>query len=293
MRLDRSLTLALSRPWRRLAGRPPGPGIPVLMYHSIGAEISPGRHAYFRTATTPGTFLRHMKTLRRRGVRTLTLSQAAFELANPSLAPAGPAVALTFDDAYLDFRTAAWPVLESLGMSATVFVSTAYMGRDFPAGPRCMATADVLALARAGVEIGSHTVTHPQLVDVPRLRLWAELGQSHATLSGIVGHPVTSFSYPYRFPSERASFRRQLEAALVECGYRQGVTTTIGIADTACDSLFMRRLPINDDDDDALFAAKLDGDYDWMRRVQSMRKALRRLVPARTPPTPAAQAESP
>jgi hypothetical protein len=56
------------------------------------------------------------------------------------------------------------------------------------------------------------------------------------------------------------------------------VTTAIGVANGADEPLFLRRLPINDADDDALFRAKLDGDYDWLQRPQSVRKQWRAFV---------------
>src|SRR5262249_25868367 len=134
------------------------------------------------------------------------------------------------DDGLLDFRTEAFPVMRELGIPATVFVSTAFIGGTFIDGRRCLAAGDIAELAAAGVEFGSHTMTHPQLHDTPAVDGFEELAGSATRLSQILGGGVESFSYPFRFPSEDAAFVAGLAESLERCGYRQGVTTAIGVA---------------------------------------------------------------
>lgn len=275
MRLDRQFTLGLVRPWSRIMAPERPAGIPILMYHSISDDLDQRRGPYFRTVTSPARFRRHMSTLRARGMRALTLSEAARQMAEPAPANAAPAVVVTFDDGYLDFRTAAFPIMQEFGMSATVFVSTGYIGRPFIDGRPCMSANDIMALADQGVEFGSHTVTHPQLLNVSRTQMRDELAQSRQAMTSMLGQAVGSFSYPFRFPSEHPAFTAELTIALAACGYRQGVTTTIGVAGSDDPPYFLRRLPVNDCDDDALFNAKLDGHYDWVQHLQSARKRFR------------------
>ena len=47
------------------------------------------------------------------------------------------------------------------------------------------------------VEIGSHTATHPVLSALPPKIQRKEIEESKACLEEILGHPVTSFAYPY------------------------------------------------------------------------------------------------
>ncbi len=86
---------------------------------------------------------------------------------------------VTFDDAYRSVRDAL-PILERLGIQATVFVCTDYAreGRALdlppldrvPAADReelaTMSWDELRELAERGVEIGSHTRTHPNLREV-------------------------------------------------------------------------------------------------------------------------------
>jgi len=267
--------MGMVRPLRALARPARAATIPILMYHSISDDLDERRGPYYRTVTSPARFRRHMETLRRRGYRALTLADAARELAGPQRADAAPAVAVTFDDGYDDFRTAAFPVMRDLGIAATVFVSTGFLGKPFLDGRPCLGAADVEALAAQGVEFGSHTVTHPQLHDVPATRRREELSRSRETIAALVGGSVPSFCYPFRFPSEDPAFTASLVEELSVCGYHQGVTTTIGVARPGDPGYLLCRVPVNDCDDDAFFEAKLDGHYDWLRLPQSARKQLR------------------
>ena len=275
MRFDRQFTVGVVRPLRRAARMSPAPGIPILMYHSISDDLDTQRRPYYRTVTSPARFRQHMATLRRRGVRTLTLSEAMRSLAAPASVQETPAVVVTFDDGYLDFKTTAFPIMQEMGVSATVFVSTGYLGKPFFDGRPCLREGDLESLACQGVEFGSHTVTHPQLRQVPRTQMVDELAMSRHRMTELLGKGVASFSYPFRFPSEDPSFMAELTTALVDCGYQQGVTTAIGVANQGDPRYFLRRLPVNDCDDDAFFEAKLDGHYDWLRFPQSARKQLR------------------
>jgi hypothetical protein len=66
-----------------------------------------------------------------------------------------------------------------------------------------------------------------------------------------------------------------LRERLSECGYRNGVSTMVGRAGPGDDCFFLKRLPINDADDEALFRAKLEGGYDWLHQVQYASKLIR------------------
>jgi len=63
---------------------------------------------------------------------------------------------------------------------------------------RFLTLAEVLELDLGGaIEVGSHTVTHPFLSALPAASQQNEIEQSKADLEEIIGHPVTSFAYPY------------------------------------------------------------------------------------------------
>ena len=135
---------------------------------------------------------------------------------------------------------------------------------------------EVRELRKAGVVFGSHTMSHPQLHSVSRAQLETELRCSKETIESELGERITGFSYPYAFPDDDREFTKRLQTQLEECGYEAGVTTVLGSVQKSEDRFTMKRLPANSCDDPALFQAKLEGDYDWLRRAQYVRKLLKR-----------------
>lgn len=275
MRLDRLATLYVFQP---LAARRTGAGagIPILMYHSISAEPETG-HPYFHTRTSPERFAAQIYFLRENGYSTVPLVDVPDLLAGGRREIRKPLV-ITFDDGYRNFYTHAGPILAESGFTATVFLPTGFLGNPRKQLHRldCMTWDEVRELDRAGIEFGSHTVTHPKLVELQRAQVERELRDSQKMLEDELGKAVRAFAYPYAFPETARSFLEFLKDTLIRCNYRVGVTTMIGTATADDDRLFLRRLPVNSADDDALLQAKLDGGYDWLYGLQRLKKSLRR-----------------
>jgi peptidoglycan/xylan/chitin deacetylase (PgdA/CDA1 family) len=88
---------------------------------------------------------------------------------------------------------------------------------------RCLAPDEVSALTANGlVEIGAHTVSHPVLARLSAAEQRAEIRESQATLSKLVGGPVESFAYPY---GEEGDYDESTEAELAAAGFERACTT--------------------------------------------------------------------
>ena len=83
---------------------------------------------------------------------------------------------------------------------------------------------DVREMARLGFEVGSHTVSHPNLGEVDRDRAWEELTTSRAVLEGELGRPVRWFAYPFGGPND---LRPEFVPLIREAGY-EGAVSAIG-----------------------------------------------------------------
>jgi peptidoglycan/xylan/chitin deacetylase (PgdA/CDA1 family) len=286
MRLDRFLTLWLFRPLHRLGLGTEGFRLPILMYHSISdgpeADLSP----YYMVCTSPRRFAEHMQWLAETGWQGVTLGQGLDVMAGKRPMSARP-VAITFDDGFRDFYTAAYPILQRHGFSATIYLPTALIGDDRRAfkSRECLTWSEVAELHQAGIEVGSHTVNHPTLVELSWPEIESEISNSKSEIERRLGYTVTSFAYPYAFPQAEKRFAKHFRELLVKAGYQCGVTTAIGRARVNDDSLQLPRLPINSADDRLLLEAKLGGAYDWLAIPQAIAKtAQQSFRPAKTRP---------
>jgi peptidoglycan/xylan/chitin deacetylase (PgdA/CDA1 family) len=276
LRADRIATLYFVHPLQRLLRRV-STGVPILMYHSISANIEVHRSAYFHTCTDPQVFREHIAFLARNGYRAIGLGEAVRRLED-DIDTGEKQVVLTFDDGFEDFYTDAFPILSTHGYTATVFLPTAFIGntsRRFN-GTSCLTWSQVRELRGAGIEFGSHTVTHPQLRTLRTVDIQRELRSSKEQIEEQLGGLAASFSYPYAFPEEDGAFRQRLRDMLAESGYENGVSTIIGTTGRCDDRFLMRRLPLNSSDDLRLLGAKLDGGYDWLHGLQYAAKVTRR-----------------
>lgn len=205
------------------------------------------------------------------------------------------AVVITFDDGHSDNYTNAFPVLQSLGVPATVFLSTAYIGsagtfwfdqityvlfrasaglltipgiktslnlsdassrrqaadivrehlKSLPDEKRrtlidhiigmlggvnvnsidvglsgAMTWDQVREMSRAGIEFGSHAVSHPILAQLDDAALERELVESRLAIEKIVGRPVNIIAYP---DGGTSAFDERVIAAVKRAGYQLGL----------------------------------------------------------------------
>jgi peptidoglycan/xylan/chitin deacetylase (PgdA/CDA1 family) len=151
-------------------------------------------------------------------------------------------IALTFDDGFRNFLQHGLPILEKYRLPATVFVVTGYCGRNnrWPdqnaAVPELelMNWAELREVAARGVELGAHTVNHPDLTGIPEQQGFGELRDCKAAIEGQAGKLVRSFAYPYCAcsPAVHQSVRSQFQIA---CG------TTLRFAGPESDPLDLPR----------------------------------------------------
>ena len=231
-------------------------------------------HPYFETGTSPALFERQMQFLSENGYKTVSLEEVVEAVKTGQ--KAGKWVAITFDDAYRDFYTKAFPVLTRYNFKAIVFVVPGFTGglQPGPNGEEYMSWREVMEISVQGVGIGSHTMTHPKLHFLRPSEIEEEIRRSKGLIQDRLGVPVQSFAYPFAFPEQDRHFVRMLRDLLHLHGYQTGVCTIIGRAHCGHDTLFLPRLPVNTYDDLQLFEAKLNGGYDWLHWVQYSAKLL-------------------
>jgi peptidoglycan/xylan/chitin deacetylase (PgdA/CDA1 family) len=196
-----------------------GPGsswqrIPIFNYHTVTDHPQPGIAGF---AVRPDDLARHLDLIVARHCTALTIS-ALVDLLDRDLAPPPATVVITFDDGYEDNLTVAAPLLVARGLPATVFVTTGFLpgcpGGSI-VGPGPMLPWGYLPdLETAGLEVGSHSHTHPELDVLSKTAASHEIRHSKSLLEEALGHPVDSFAYPHGYATSwlqqevcRAGFR--------------------------------------------------------------------------------------
>ena len=228
--------------------------LPILMYHRIATD-GPAALAPYRVA--PDHFERQLAYLRRHGYRSITLAQWRSALQERDGLIDDRVVLLTFDDAYRDFLSDAWPRLRSYGFSASMFVPTDHVGgradwdRDFGEPASLMGWGELRMLAGQGLEIGAHTCSHPYLTRLPPARVMAEGRIAKARLEAEFGRTIDLLAYPYG--DQCVMVRR----AMAACGYVAALTTQPGLSRLGDNPMAMPRQLIAGDDDLDAFIAKL------------------------------------
>ena len=183
-----------------VARRDRRPGLYVLIYHRVGAGMQA------EMDLPAATFARQLDVLRERH-EVVRLREGLERL------QAGPLerdlVAVTFDDGYADVHERAWPLLRAREIPSTLFLATDFLdgATDAPIPPgveragaqpaRALAWGDVRAMVDSGlVDVGSHTVTHPDFDRIDAVRAEDELVRSRATIRERLGIDTDLFAYP-------------------------------------------------------------------------------------------------
>jgi peptidoglycan/xylan/chitin deacetylase (PgdA/CDA1 family) len=134
--------------------------------------------------------------LRRWGYELITCGEWARRVGDGT---AAGCATLTFDDGFADNLHTLVPLLAELDAPATVFVVSGWLGGLHPdvPGARIVTAAELQALHAAGVEIGAHTVSHPDLATLAQTAALEELRASKARLEDVLGVAVLTLAYPF------------------------------------------------------------------------------------------------
>jgi peptidoglycan/xylan/chitin deacetylase (PgdA/CDA1 family) len=253
----RGWDLIRSRVPGRLEQPVPGPGV-VLYYHAVKPHQ---RHR----------FGAQMDELLKRA--------SPFPAGSPQARRSeGKNVAVTFDDGFRSVVENAVPELTKRNIPFTVFVPSGCLGerpswvRD-PAHrfweERVLSAAELRGLATVPLAtLGSHSVTHPNLMEVDAEHAEQELVDSRADLQCAAGVPIDLFSFPHGAHN----------AALIDQARRAGYRRVFTIDPTTIDGdshlYTVGRVAADPDDWPVEFRLKIAGAYRWRHYVHRGWQAL-------------------
>lgn len=171
------------------------------------------------------------------------------------------ALIITFDDGYRNFYSMVAPRTLERQLPTALFLTTSKISDNGSLDPvwkpeddrQYLSWQEVRALKEQGVEIGSHTCSHPRLTTVSPSEADAELRRSHEAISKHVHAQQVPFAYPY------GDYSSGIADLVRSAGYTCGLTTDAGVNEPNADRFTLRRVLIGDDDDVPVFAARVSG----------------------------------
>jgi len=203
--------------------------MPILMYHHIRDYIDENDKIGTNLSVSPGKFASQLDLIQSRGYTTTTFQEVA-----RGQIPAKPII-LTFDDGYLNFYQNAFPELRKRDMSAVSYVISGFNGEDY------MGESEIKEIDGAGFEIGSHSISHPDLTMITQEKARREILESKSNLENLIGHKVISFCYP------AGKENTEVVSLVKEAGYSYATTTKSGMANTQDGPLLLKRYRVNSD----------------------------------------------
>ncbi|MCR9079885.1 MAG: polysaccharide deacetylase family protein [Hyphomonadaceae bacterium] len=169
--------------------------VPILMFHSISDAGGP-------TSIAPDTFKSMMSSLAASDYNVVSLQDVAAWHKGERDLPA-KAMAITFDDGFVDFKEHAHPVLEQFKFPSTLFVPTRKTGgeEDWYGGHDAtrplLDWPDLKMLDQARVDIAPHGRNHVDLSSLGADELRAEVSGSKEDLESELNKVTSHFAPPY------------------------------------------------------------------------------------------------
>jgi peptidoglycan/xylan/chitin deacetylase (PgdA/CDA1 family) len=204
--------------------------VPILLYHNID-----GKGPFSVSLENIRT---HFKMFREKKIRVIPLKELieAIESGRPT---GDRSIAITFDDGYKSMHTLLLPLVKEFGYPVTLFVYTDFIGRG-------RLTWDKLKeLDRAGIDIQSHTNSHPDLTGRKAANdknlFFHEIYMSKRLLELKLDKKIEFFAYPYG----------RYDLATIEqvknSGYSRSFSTDYGSNLITRDNFCLRRHHIKSD----------------------------------------------
>jgi peptidoglycan/xylan/chitin deacetylase (PgdA/CDA1 family) len=176
------------------------------------------------------------------GYRGVSLSELYLQMKSNK---AEKLVGITFDDGYQNNVHKALPILKKLGFTATIYLVSQNIGGsnkwDISKGiakKKILNENEINKWINSGMEIGSHTRNHIDLLNCSLEVAKKEIIKSKSDLEERFKIPINHFCYPY------GSFNDDIINLTREAGYHSATTTKRGRSSKICNILALPRVQI-------------------------------------------------
>lgn len=225
----------------------------VLYYHSVDDK---------RRSLPVNEFKKQMEFIKNEGYVFNTSTQYSEKIENQSISEND--ICITFDDGYEDNYTKVYPILESMSIKCTIFVSVKHISQqsginNLYENRKMLTEKQIRILSDSGHEIMSHSYSHVNLSKLTKNEIYMELTKSKDIIEKITGKTVIVFSYPN---GQKGSYNEEAQQILKKAGYKYAYTTMHGVTlNEKINLLAIPRILITSNDNIDKFSDKLNGNY--------------------------------
>lgn len=221
----------------------------ILCYH----KVNPVDQEYLNVPVDQ--FREQMQFLKKSGYQTVSVNDLL------SCEFDSKQAVITFDDGYLDNYENAVPILKDCGFTATFYCIAEMVGKK-----GYMSAEQLKEMISDGFEVGSHTLSHPELPTVSVEEKKRQIAESKKRLSDLLSTNIRSFCYP------RGLYDEDSLHFVSEAGYETAVSNRPGanfykrgrIKD---ERFILRRTEIAPNDSIQDFSKKMAGAFDPLHRA--------------------------
>ncbi len=183
----------------------------ILLYHNIARRISP-----FGSTIPPSMFETHLKFLKSKGIRFISLSEYT---------KGEDGVVITFDDGFEDLYIFLPELVERYRLRPIIFIVSGFLGKTntwdvWPGtGLKHLNRKQVIEMRKLGIEFGSHSHTHIDFSRAGMERIREEIVTSRRVIEDILGEDIKFFSFPF------GRWRREAVDIALDSGYTETFTS--------------------------------------------------------------------
>lgn len=229
----------------------------VFCFHDLAgpdglARVPRGHRPY---VLEPEEFRAYLQAMHATGRRAVTIAELVRDWG-------GGTLALTFDDGWASDYLHAFPALRELEIRATFFVVPSLVGTAGYVGWN-----QLREMVAGGMEVGSHSMTHPFMDELDAAGVEREFGESKAMIESRLGCAVHSASLP------RGSEPKEFRATLRRLGYKAFCTSRVGWWQAGADPLVVPRIGVRRGTPIEAVAAIADGEARALWRMQAVEAA--------------------
>jgi peptidoglycan/xylan/chitin deacetylase (PgdA/CDA1 family) len=210
--------------------------VPILLYHHLADAPSGSESEIAAYTVSPKSFNSQMEWLHKHGYHAVTPQKVSEALRGGKPLPAKP-VLISFDDGWIDQYALGFPILQRHGLTATFFVYPSGIGLEKSDGVY-MTWPQLQNLIRQGMDIQSHSISHPDLTTLSPQEARREILESKAILESHLNRPVIAFAYPF------GKYNDSVVGIVKAAGYRCALGTVAGTTQAPADLYSLKRIQI-------------------------------------------------